>query len=70
MRVDIPVGLHLLFGTSLLCCVEEDCTNVLVREVFDDSDKVGADVVFFIVAHKATSQTLSKAFFFFRSVKT
>ena len=45
MRVDIPVGLHLLFGTSLLCCVEEDCTNVLVREVFDDSDKVGADVV-------------------------
>ena len=36
MRVDIPVGLQLLFGTSLLC---------LVIEVFDDLDKVGADVV-------------------------
>ena len=25
---------------------EEDCTGVLVIEVFDDSDKIGADVVF------------------------
>ena len=25
--------------------VEEDCTSGLVTEVFDDSDKVGADVV-------------------------
>ena len=25
--------------------VEEDCTSSLVAEVFDDSDKVGADVV-------------------------
>ena len=25
--------------------VEEDCTSVFVIEVFDDSDKVGADVV-------------------------
>ena len=25
--------------------VEEDCTSNLVIEVFDDSDKVGADVV-------------------------
>ena len=25
--------------------VEEDCTTSLVIEVFDDSDKVGADVV-------------------------
>ena len=25
--------------------VEEDCTSSLVIEVFDDSDKVGADVV-------------------------
>ena len=25
--------------------VEEDCTNGLVMEVFDDSDKVGADVL-------------------------
>ena len=26
--------------------VEEDCTSGLVIEVYDDSDKVGADVVF------------------------
>ena len=29
---------------SLLAAVEEDCTSGLVVEVFDDSDKVGADV--------------------------
>ena len=45
MRVDIPVGLQLLFGTSLLCCLEEDGTSGLVIEVFDDLDKVCADVV-------------------------
>ena len=45
MRVDIPVGLQLLFGTSLLCSVEEDSTSGLVIEVFDDLDKVCADVV-------------------------
>ena len=45
MSVDIPVGLQLLFGTSLLCCCEEDGTSGLVIEVFDDLDKVGADVV-------------------------
>ena len=45
MRVDIPVGLQLLFGTSLLWCLEEDGTSGLVIEVFDDLDKVGADVV-------------------------
>ena len=27
--------------------VEEDCTGGLIREVFDNSDKVGADVVLF-----------------------
>ena len=40
MRVDIPVGLRLLFGTSLL-----SFTSSLVIKVFDNSDKVGADVV-------------------------
>ena len=45
MRVDIPVRLQLLFGTSLLAVVEEDCTGGLVIEVFDDLDKVGAVVV-------------------------
>ena len=46
MRVDIPVGLQLLFGTSLLCALEEDGTSGLVIEVFDDLDKVCADTVF------------------------
>ena len=46
MRVDIPVGLQLLFGTSLsYAAVEEDGTSGLVIEVFDDSDEVGANVV-------------------------
>ena len=42
MRVDIPVRLQLLFGTSLHAAVEEDG---LAIGVFDDSDKAGADVV-------------------------
>ena len=39
------VGLQLLFRTSPYGAVEEDCNSGLVIEVFDDSDKVGADVV-------------------------
>ena len=44
MRVSIPVGLQLL---ELVSCaaVEEDCTSGLVIEVFDDLDKVSADVI-------------------------
>ena len=58
MRVDIPVGLQLLFGTSLsYAAVEEDGTSGLVIEVFDDSNEVGA-----------ACQTLSKAFL--KSMKT
>ena len=47
MRVDIPVGLQLLFGTGPVSytAVEKDCTSGLVLEVFDHSDKVGADIV-------------------------
>ena len=45
MRVDIPVGLQLLFGTSLLCSVEEDGTSGLDIEVFDDLHKICVDVV-------------------------
>ena len=45
MRVDIPVGLQLLCGTVSYAAVEEDCTSGLVIEVFEDSDKVGADIV-------------------------
>ena len=36
MRVDIPVGLQLLFGTISYAAVEEDGTSGLVIEVFDD----------------------------------
>ena len=43
MRVDIPVALQLL--PVSYAAVEEDCTGVLVIEVFDDSDNVCADVV-------------------------
>ena len=32
---------------SSYAAVEEDCTSGLVLQVFDDSDKVGADVVLF-----------------------
>ena len=42
MREDIPVGLQLLVSYA---AVEEDCTMGFVIEVFDDSNKVGADVV-------------------------
>ena len=44
MRADISVGLQLFLGTRR-AAVEEDCTSGLVIEVFDDLDKVGADVV-------------------------
>ena len=47
MRADIPVGLQLLFGSNPICGVEDDCTSDLVIEVFDDSNKVGADLVLF-----------------------
>ena len=47
VRVDIPVGLqHYCCSEPVsYAAVEEDCTSGLVIEVFDDSDKVGADVV-------------------------
>ena len=45
VRVDIPVRLQLLFGTSLLRALEEEGTSELVIEVFDDLDKVCADAV-------------------------
>ena len=42
-RVNIPVGLQLLFGT-----IEEDCTGGLIIKVFNNSDKVGAYFVLLI----------------------
>ena len=45
VKVDIPVGLQLLSEPVSYAAVEEDCTDGRIIEVFDDSDKVGADVV-------------------------
>ena len=45
MRVNIPVGLQLLFEPVSYAAVEEDGTSGLVIEVFDDLDQVCADVV-------------------------
>ena len=68
MRVDIPVGLKPLFEPVSYAAVEEDGTSGLVIEVFDDLDKVCADVVLLHGPHKAACQTLSKAFL--KSMKT
>ena len=68
MRVDIPVGLQLLFRPISYAAVEDDCTSGLVKEVFDDSVMLAPMLYFFMVAHKAGCQTLSKAFL--KSVKT
>ena len=45
MRVEIPVGPCCCSEAVSYAAVEEDCTSGLVIEVFNDSDKVGADVV-------------------------
>ena len=45
MRVDILVGLQYCSEPVSYAAVEEDSTSGLVIEVFDDSDKVCADVV-------------------------
>ena len=45
MRVNIPVRLQFYSEPVSYAAVEEDCISGLVREVFDDSDKVGADDV-------------------------
>ena len=45
MRVDIPVDSTCCSEPVSYATVEENCTNGLVMEVVDDSDKVGAYVV-------------------------
>ena len=45
MRVDIPVGFKYCLEPVSCAAVEEDGTSGLVIEVFDDSDRVCADVV-------------------------
>ena len=45
MRVNIPVGLKLFLEPVSYVAVEEDGTSGLVIEVFDDLEKVCANVV-------------------------
>ena len=45
MIVDIPVGFHCCSEPVSYTVVEEDCTGILIIEVFDGSKKVGTDVV-------------------------
>ena len=45
MRIDIPVGLNCCSEPVSCAAVEEDSTSRLVKEVFDDLDKVCADIV-------------------------
>ena len=45
MRVDVPVGLQLLFGAVSYAAVEQEGASGFVIEIFDDLDKVCADVV-------------------------
>ena len=45
MKVDIPSDSNCCSEPVSYAAVEEDCTSGLVAEVFNDSDKVGADVV-------------------------
>ena len=46
MRLDISLGFQLFcWERASNPAVEEDCSSGLVIEVFDDSNKVGADVV-------------------------
>ena len=47
MRADIPVGLNCCSEPVSNVAVEVDGTGGLVIEVFDDSDKVGADVLLY-----------------------
>ena len=68
MRVDIPVGLQLLFERVSYAAVEEDGTSGRAVKVFDDLDKVVLMLYFFMVAHKTACQTLLKAFL--KSMKT
>ena len=45
MRVDILSDSNCCSEPVCYAAVEEDCTSGFVIEVFDDSDKVGSDVV-------------------------
>ena len=58
MKEDIPVGLNCCSEPVSSAAVEEDDTGGLFIEVFDDSNKVGADVVLLHDCHKAACQTL------------
>ena len=68
MRVHILSDSNCCSEPVSYAAVEEDGTSGLIIEVFDVLDKVCADVVLLMVAHKAACQTLSKAFL--KSMKT
>ena len=56
MKVDIPSDSNCCSEPVSYAAVEEDCTCGLVIEVFDYSDKVGADVV---LLHGCLTNSLS-----------
>ena len=66
MRVDILVGLR--WEPVSYAAVEEDGTSGLVIEVFDGSDKVGADVV--LLYDCPQSCMLNRVEGFLKSLKT
>ena len=68
MRVNIPVRLQFYSEPVSYAAVEEDCISGLVIEVFDDSDEVGADVVFLHGCQQSCIANLVEAFL--KSMKT
>ena len=68
MRVESLLDSNCCSEPVSYAAVEEDCTSGLVTEVFDGSDKVGADVVFLHVYQQGCMPNLSKAFL--KSMKT
>ena len=68
MRADTLSDSNCCLEPISYAAVEEDSTSGLVIEVFDDSNKVGAEVVLLFGCPKAACQTLLKAFL--KSMKT
>ena len=68
MRIDSQMDSNCSSEPVSNAAAEEDSTSGLVIEVFDDLNKVVLVLYFFMVAHKAACQTLSKAFL--KSMKT
>ena len=67
-EINIPVGLQLLFGTSLLCCYWRGLHLWPWHGGFITRIKLALMLYFLMAAHKAAYQTLSKAIL--KSLKT